>query len=390
MARVAASASKTSNDATAMRRTLQELIAASFPGATLVAVRPFGVDTPHDDATTKAIGYGRPLRLDLLDEAGQARTVVLHFATPNAFGHDRRADRAAEMLLAFDTFNDIPRHVQALDVGTIARDGRLMSLREAGELWLLTSYAEGHVYADELRRIEKDGRSDARDLAHARTLARYLAELHAGPVEAGPASYTRACRDLVGSGEGIFGIIDGYPADCAGAAPERLMALEQACVRERWRLRTKVQRRARIHGDFHPFNILFDDPAAAEPTHPPEQDARGLCLLDTSRGSVGDPADDVTCLAINYVFFALGAPGSWREGFAPLWRAFFDTYFERRSDSELLEVAPAYLAWRVLVVANPAWYPDATAQTRDKILSLAERSLAAGRLDPAFAEELFR
>jgi len=33
--------------------------------------------------------------------------------------HDRRADRAAQALLAFDDFAAIPHHIAALDVGAI-------------------------------------------------------------------------------------------------------------------------------------------------------------------------------------------------------------------------------------------------------------------------------
>jgi adenylylsulfate kinase-like enzyme len=53
-------------------------------------------------------------------------------------------------------------------------------------------------------------------------------------------------------------------------------------------------RLARMHGDFHPFNIVFD---GAQPT-----------MLDASRGVCGDPADDLTALAVNFLLFALSEP----------------------------------------------------------------------------------
>ena len=63
---------------------------------------------------------------------------------------------------------------------------------------------------------------------------------------------------LVGSGEGIYGVVDHYPADVPGAPWTRLASIERRCAEWRWRLREHEGRLCRTHGDFHPFNILFD------------------------------------------------------------------------------------------------------------------------------------
>lgn len=357
---------------------LQRLVAQCLPGAELLDARPFRVDDAdvQDDATTKGGGYGEPLRVRVKESDGRTSTLVFHTAKPDVFGHDRRADRAAEMLLAWDTFGAIPRHVEALDVGAVLRDGSgLVSLRDAGEFYLVTRYAEGRLYADELRRVARDAVATADDLRHAATLARYLAELHTGRVD-GDARYLRAARDLVGSGEGIFGMVDGYPPDVPMAPPSRLEALERSAVAWRWRLKSRVSRLRRTHGDFHPFNVVID--AAGEPV-----------LLDASRGCAGDPADDVCCMAINYVFFAVEHPAAWRGAMGPLWRTFWDAYLTASGDDELLAVAAPFLAWRGLVVCNPAWYPHVSADARDRVLGFVERALAAERFDPASAEALF-
>jgi aminoglycoside phosphotransferase family enzyme len=97
----------------------------------------------------------------------------------------------------------------------------------------------------------------------------------------------------------------------------------------------------------------------------------------------------VTALAINYVFFALDHPAAWRDGFRPLWRRFLGGYLDATGDRELLEVAPPWLAWRALVLANPAWYPNLAAGVRDKILTLAEEALDRGGLDLDAPERLF-
>ena len=111
-------------------------------------------------------------------------------------------------------------------------------------------------------------------------------------------------------------------------------------------------------------------------------------LLDASRGGLGDPADDVTCLAVNYVFFALGrrsSAGALRE----LWHRFWSRYLAGSGDRELLEVAAPFLAWRGLVLACPRWYPDLADAARDRLLGLVERALAAPAFDPAMADPVF-
>ena len=363
--------------ASAITPALRDALLRALPGAELVSVEPFATDAADEhDATTKGAGYGIPLRLSVRLASGEERLLVFHTASSDVFGHDRRADRAAEMLLAFDTFGSIPNHVRALDVGAIRNDGRgLISLAPAGEFYLLTSYGDGHVYAEDLRRIAHARRIEERDVHRAEKLARYLVALHAHKVE-DEARYARSVRDVVGSGEGIFGIIDGYPRDVPAAPAARLEAIEQQAVRWRWRLRGKERRLSRAHGDFHPFNVLFDS-------------ASELALLDAARGSLGDPADDVTCMAINYVFFAVEQPEAWPGALRELWRRFWDVYLEESGDSELCDVAAPFLAWRGLVVANPVWYPALDAAARDRVLSLIERTLAAERFDPAFAEDVF-
>jgi hypothetical protein len=323
----------------------------------------------EDRAATelKHIGYGEPA-LVRYRAAGREKRAVLHTMAPNWFGHDRRSDRAALVLLAADTYGDLPRHTRVLDVGAVDARGELVSLAGDGEFWVLTEYVEGSLYARDLRALETAGRASPRDVDRARALADYLVALHRAPFS-GPAQlYHRAVRDLVGSGEGIFGIADSYPAD--GPIPfDRLAALERRCVDYRWRLRGREARLRRTHGDFHPYNILFREGA-------------DFTLLDASRGGVGEPADDVAALTINYVFGAVVYPGSWAEGLAPVWDAFWSTYLGGLDDRAVLEVIPPFFAWRALVVASPVWYPSLTPACRDALLSFAEETLDAGGFDP--------
>jgi hypothetical protein len=352
---------------------LREHLARLYPGHRVAAIQPLGPDTGATrDATAKASGYGLPVKVSLRDESDHAIEVVWRVASANEFGHDRRSDRAAGALLAFDDFAQIPQHIEALDVGAVRTDGELVSIRDCGELYLITSYASGTIYAEELRRAAHHG-ATTRDAEHVDVVVRYLAALHE-PI-ADPVRYRRAIRDLVGGGEGVFGIIDGFPDGVPGAPHERLAAIERRCVEWRWRLRRRASRLCRTHGDFHPFNMVFDEDR--------------LALLDASRGACGDPADDLTALAINFPLFAFGDPDGWRH-LGPLWHRLWNGYLRERGDGELLEVAPPFLAWRALVVCNPRFYPGLDAHARRALLGLAERALDAHELDPAWADELFR
>lgn len=355
---------------------LADLLDRLQPGTVVESVVPLGADPDQTgDATEKGIGYGKPLRVRVRDAGGARRDLVLHTELPNQFGHDRRADRAADMLLAHDTAASIPRHAPVLDVGAIGTDGHLYSLRGTGEFYLLTEWVPGVPYIEDLRRAARDLRIDTRDRTRCQMLAHYLADLHT-PLEAPAAVYTRAIRDLVGHGEGIYGIVDGYPPDTPSAPASRLAAIERAAAAYRWRLRGREDRLRRTHGDFHPFNILFDD-----------RDT--LSVLDASRGCRGDAADDLTCLTINYVFLALESEGAWAAGLGELHDTVWRLYLDATGDQALLESAPPYLAWRALVVCNPTWYPNLHAGVRDAMLGLAERALAAGRYQPEWAAELF-
>lgn len=317
-------------------------------------------------AALKAFGYGRPLRIDCT-VAAAPRQFVLRQVQRNGFGHERQADCIAETWLNFATFNRLERHVPAVDVIGVTQAGSLTSLGGVEEMLLLTDYAPGTPYADELLRIRDAGAGTELDSRRAGALASYLANLHAVHHD-DPLLWRRRLRDLIGDGEGIMGLTDSYPADFALASSDDLRALEDDANRWRWQLKALPHRLSQVHGDFHPFNILFTE-------------NENFYLLDRSRGEWGEPADDVSCLAINYLFFALQRYGELAGPFAELYTNFWTTYLRARPDAELALVIQPWFAWRALILASPIWYPTLTMGTRRKLLNFARQILTVERFE---------
>jgi Ser/Thr protein kinase RdoA (MazF antagonist) len=339
----------------------------------IVALRALGGGGVHT-ADPKGFGYGVPFEVQAL-VGGEARAFVVSRTRPaEGFGHDYPADRAWQALYAHAAYNSFPRHVRSLDVGLIRSSGELTSVADAAEFFQLVEKAEGHLYWLDLDRL-LDAPSRALDTARAEALGRFLAEAHALKHDA-PALYQRRIRELVGHGECLMGILDSYPHPYPLLPPAACEAIERAAIGWRWRLRDRAHRLSRVHGDFHPWNILF-------------REGTDFSVLDRSRGEWGEPADDVSSLGVNYLFYALRglAAGTGPDPFPGLFRAFLTTYAEQARDEELLEVLPPFFAFRALVIAHPRWYPALGPETRSALVAFARSMLDADsfRMDDAIA-----
>ena len=223
--------------------------------------------------------------------------------------------------------------------------------------WRLTSLRPTHPGRsdpDDLRRVAAERVASDRDLARLDTLAAYLAGVHVRI----PGTTGALSAISVGHGEGIFGIVTAsltascHPSGCdrsrsaarpALAAP-RLPRTADAHARRFSPVQHRVRRRA--------------DAARRESRR------------------CGDPADDVTALAINFMLFGSIKP-AWR-GLGMLWRRWWRARPRRIA---VLAVAPPFFAWRALVGANPR---STAASPQGRRAALVCRApLDAGRLDPA-------
>lgn len=356
------------------RPLLERYLEATFGRPVRVLrVAPLGDAAPGPE-DPKGYGYGVPLRIDY-EADGEARSAVLETVRPGPFGHERMADRAALLLWSHEAYNSLPLHARSFDVGGIRQDGSLVSVRDVVEFFALREFVAGTEYARDLFRVREAGSLTPLDRARCDALCDHLLDVHR---ERGgdPGLYVRRVRELVGHGECIMGVLDGYPPGTPEAPAARLEAIERACVAWRWRLKGRVHRLRRVHGDFHPWNILF-------------REGISFSTLDRSRGEWGDPADDVACLTTNYLFFGLDPGRGVTDPFRTLYRSFWERYLRGSGDGELVEVVAPYIAFRALVMASPVWYPALPPGAREALLGFVEAVLAEPAFDPARAVAFF-
>ena len=314
----------------------------------------------------KQFGYGQPVRVTY-QVGDREEKIVIHQINTNAFGHERDDDRVATVWLDHTAFNNLPRHVPAIDMIACTKEGAMHSLKSAHELLLVTGYRPGRPYADDFFRIRDEGALQAADIRRAEMLASYLAQIHQEKRDE-PRLWRRRLRDLIGHGEGIMGLTDSYAENLPYASETDLRRIEEQANCWRWRLKPLHHRLSQVHGDFHPFNILFEEDNTFH-------------ILDRSRGEWGEPADDVSCLTINYLFFSLQRYGELAGPFLELHERFWEQYLAHRDDAELTKVIQPWFAWRTLVLASPIWYPTISEDNRRKLLTFARRLLASKQYD---------
>ena len=356
---------------TLRRQPLERYLQTRFgPETRLLSYGVIGTDSSK--GSQKRYGYGTPVKLTF-QVGRRVQSAVLETMKPGPFGHEHMADRAQAMLWDYDSYGRLPRHVKAFDVGVFDAKRALVSLAEAQEFFVLNEWTDGASYHADLERLAKGGVLRKLDRQRTVTLARYLAEIHAQKRRDGDL-YKRRLRELVGHGECIMGLTDSYPRRCGFITGDLLRTVEEACNRWRWRLRDKTYRLAQVHGDFHPYNVLF-------------RSGTDFAVLDRSRGEWGEPADDMTAMTINYLLNSLIRWGKLHGSFEVLFRLFWETYVEASGDKEVTETAAPFFAFRGLVVASPLWYPNLSIETRRCLFRFIENVLDVPRFEPERVNE---
>jgi len=327
-------------------------------------------------ADLKGFGYGIPYLIEFSFRE-QTKRAVLETIRPEGFGHDYFSDRGGILIWQNSAFNILPKHVRSVDVGSFSSDGEtLKSLGDCVEFFILTEFVDGSLYHNDLDRIKETASVTDLDEERCVALSEYLAEIHSVKKNASEL-YVRRIRDLTGHGEGIFGLTDSYPSNLGYIDEKFLIEFEKRCLEWRWRLKHKTHRLSQVHGDFHPWNIMF-------------RQGLDFTVLDRSRGEWGEPADDVAAMTINYIFYSLQAFEEMNGPFGRLFILFWKNYLDKTGDDEILTVIQPFYAWRSLVIASPIWYPNLALPVRKKIFRFADKVLRAKEFEFERAETYFK
>jgi aminoglycoside phosphotransferase family enzyme len=144
---------------------------------------------------------------------------------------------------------------------------------------------------------------------------------------------------------------------------QQLFEVERKCLEWRWKLKKRTHRLCQVHGDFHPWNVMF-------------REDTDFAVLDRSRGVWGEAADDVSAMTINFILYSLRAWEKLHGPFKHLFELFWNRYLEGTGDQEILTVIPPFYAWRALVIASPVWYPNLRTTVRVKLFNFIQNVLS--------------
>jgi aminoglycoside phosphotransferase (APT) family kinase protein len=261
---------------TEIQRYLRKVLGAD---TVLVNVKALG-EEEHDT------GISNLLSLEV-QVGSQTKQLILRRPASTVYNTEQLSDRAYTVLQAYHLYNHIPHHPRSLDVGIIQADGTLNSIQGDAEFVLLQEFGQGELYFHSLMQTLKAAEPSKLEERRAVALAEYLLKLHAETHD-DDNIYQRSLRDIVAGGVGAMSIIGGYTKELREAYHDELNDVLCGFISLAWNLdRYPANRLCRIHGDFHPLNILFREDTE-------------LTLIDASGIGWGDAAFDVGILFMNY------------------------------------------------------------------------------------------
>ncbi|HVB12260.1 MAG TPA: hypothetical protein VNE86_03945, partial [Nitrososphaerales archaeon] len=148
----------------------------------------------------KEMGYGAPYLVVYNSGGKQKRSILSTMRIGHGFGHDYRSDRVDNLVMEYDTWNNLPKHCRVQDLGAFKKgDSSMITLGDVDEFFILRPMVEGVEYYKDLERIFSAGKLEDYDALRARALAEYLVDIHKvknrKPADA--ELYVRKIRDTV-------------------------------------------------------------------------------------------------------------------------------------------------------------------------------------------------
>ncbi|MBD3253038.1 hypothetical protein GF386_04865 [Candidatus Pacearchaeota archaeon] len=289
---------------------------------------------------TGVLGIGYLLEFEYF---GKKQKYVLKSMFTENLGMDHFSDRAAILLLAHDSYNNMKNHVKSEDVISVDSRGELKSVGDSREYFILMKEAKGKPLFETFNKIREAGKLEKQDRDKIILLSNFLVDLHKQKKES-ISLYRRKIRDTIGSGASIMGVLDMYPEKEYNENREQWLEIIKISINY-WNLSKDLSyRNSEIHGDYHPGNLWFEE--------------EKLTILDRSRGKTGEPADDIASFLINPILYCLIKEDYFKGVFKEVFDIFWNNYFKKTKDREMRKIIAPYFAFRTAVVCNPLFYND--------------------------------
>ncbi len=317
---------------------------------------------------------------------GKENRVVLRTLRPEGFSHDYFSDRAASFIMQHELSNSVKNHIKSIDVGGYTPKGDLVSIGDCKEFFQIVEFVEGKEYVKDLLEIMKRGSITQEDKDKALMLSDYLVELHKEKYDPdvkedekkalASSIYRRHLRDCVGHGEMLMGVIDTYPDDLKWTDRKEFASIIGKAAELREELKDDFGRLCKIHGDFHPANIIFKDGK--------------IIVLDASREFFGDPTDDFITMGLNYIWSALQHKGDFSGPFKELFDIYWNNYMKKIKDEKIKKIAPIFIAFRYVVMAHPIFFDFQSDEVRRKLFNMINNTLEAKEFNPEEVNEYIK
>lgn len=319
-------------------------------------------------------GTGYLIRFEV---KGKEKAVVLRTLRPEGFSHDYFSDRASSFILQHELSKNVKNHLKSIDVGGYTAKGELVSVGECKEFFQVVELVKGKEYVKDLLEIMKKKGVTKEDKDKALMLSNYLVELHKEKYNPAVSKsekkvlassiYRRHLRDCIGHGEMLIGVIDTYPDKLTWTNRKEFAWIIGKAAELREELKDDYKRLCRIHGDFHPANIVFNNK---------------LIVLDASRELFGDPVDDVISLGLNYIWYAIQHKGNFSGPFKELFDIFWNNYMKKTRDYKIRKIAPIFIAFRYTVMAHPIFFKAQSNSVRRKLFNIINNTLKLKEFNP--------
>lgn len=294
--------------------------------------------------------------------AGQIKKTVCRRLHGIGMSRDYLPDNVGYLLLQHEITKTHPLHIPSNDVVCFGDKIQVVSLDGIEDVFQIVEFAEGDSYVKWILDIQNGFTSDHEKVV--KNITDYMLKTHKIKPKVDPEKikhyYWRHSQDFIGS-EVLMDILDVWPQDKLLSLKDRAFFVEQLYIL-REQTRDLYKRCVMIHSDLHPDNIRVHADLS-------------ISILDSARTIWGEPADDLTCMLANFLFFGMKFPKS-RAEYQKAYDFMLQRYLAKNGSSELEQAARIYMPIRLLILAHPLFFSDDSPKLKKQVIKLAKEIIS--------------